>query len=240
MAHKRAGSIIYTGDDVMEFDGLLTEEDETDPVLSSTMMNERKVMLHPPVQRWRRLTLKMTAVNSSVAASQVAEVATRRSQKPPVTDDCKHPLFARRHGGNPYGKYVHCVLCKERISFIRNADVKNKSEKKESKPPYEASQNKDSASSSSAQSKAAPKPRGRPPTTLPATPGLQQAQLDATLLERQVVQAKVADVESRHAAFEAAAAAQLAAAATGHVADRAIVAADVQQRISNTAAAADH
>ena len=123
---------------------------------------EGKVHLIPAEKAWRRLALKMVIVADHTQKMQAVDRATHSAAKIPEKDledgPCVHPLFARYSGGNRYGRYVHCRMCRQRLSFLKNATpAVGKTQKggdtslKAEEAPYDVPKNK-----------AVAKPKGRP------------------------------------------------------------------------------
>jgi len=71
-----------------------------------------------PVTAWRRLFLRAAKVRDVTAENQVTDFLTKRSGQATLSqEECGHPLFARVAGGNRYGRYVHCRVCRLRLSM---------------------------------------------------------------------------------------------------------------------------
>ena len=154
-----------------------SEESDWDEVLvDSKLLAEGKAHLFPAAKAWRRFTLKALVVAKNVDANKLVQVATSKRWAVEV-GDCKHPWYARRAGGNRYGRYVHCVICRDRLVFVRTDEKdKGKAEKASSsknKPPYETAQPRAKAEAK------VPAPRGKPGKTLPATPSASEMREEA-------------------------------------------------------------
>lgn len=133
-ASRVSGSKTYSCSPICARSGMSGEShgpDFTEETLTSMekeLFYEGEYLLDPAVWGWRRLGVKLlTLLQMAMSTRLIKRLAPGAHNiieidKNPHMDEngqCTHPVTARRSGGNQYGSYVHCTICKTRLEFHR-------------------------------------------------------------------------------------------------------------------------
>ena len=132
-------------------------DEEEDEDLESWMDTGGTASHLPPMSRtikaWRRIFLRAAQIWETTTENQVTDYLTKKTGQPTLSqEECNHPLFARVAGGNRYGRYVHCRVCRTRLSMTPTPSgptAKAKAKPKSKAEPYDPPKPKSKAKNSS-------------------------------------------------------------------------------------------
>ena len=97
----------------------------------STAFNLGQIAMDTNVSRWRRMVLTMLFRRLWHVKNTIMKTKYALSEGQ-TTGDCQHPIEAHRRGGNRYGTYVHCAVCRQRIEYTKHsAPLKGKKSQRE-------------------------------------------------------------------------------------------------------------
>jgi len=110
-----------TPDSSSEWEQISEGHPETMTETMSETMTETMTEILPKTmsettRRWRRIVHLAVMYHASSGATEGTE----------ATEDCKHPPWAARRGGNQYATYTHCMICRTRLWIHRKPQNKEK------------------------------------------------------------------------------------------------------------------